>query len=198
MGCPVAQGREGMELASFTFVAFTFFSSLRIFSYVPQILRIASDKNGAMAISYTTWSLWTAANFATALYAAVNLQDEYLTAVSGISAACCLIVIALTITKRRLLPARARPPFDPSEIDRGARPLPRVLPSWTTGADVTPKASPRMLPECPPATCGRSKAAGHSARAVRRRRRGRRNKARSSSAPPRRPGSIRPTAAGHS
>jgi hypothetical protein len=109
-----------MELASFTFVAFTFFSSLRIFSYVPQILTIAADKNGASAISYTTWSLWTAANLATALYAAVNLQDQYLTAVSGIYAACCVIVIILTITKRRLLPSRPRPIFDPSEIDRVA------------------------------------------------------------------------------
>ena len=109
-----------MELASWTFVAFTFFSSLRIFSYVPQILRIASDKNGATAISYTTWSLWTAANLATALYASVNLQDQYLTAVSGLYAACCLIVILITIVKRRLLPAEPKPQFDPSEIDRVA------------------------------------------------------------------------------
>ena len=46
-----------MELSHFTFLAFAFFSSLRVVSYLPQIIKVASDTNGASAISYSTWAL---------------------------------------------------------------------------------------------------------------------------------------------
>jgi hypothetical protein len=92
-----------VDVANATFLLFSLFSSLRIVSYVPQIHRVALDGNGASAISYSTWSLWTCANIATALYAAINLHDIYLSAVSGIYAFCCVIVIALTMFKRRRL-----------------------------------------------------------------------------------------------
>jgi hypothetical protein len=90
-----------VELSQITMFAFTVFTSLRIFSYVPQIARVAADTNGASAISYPTWVLWTAANVATALYAAVNLGDAYLAVVSTVYAICCLVVIVLTMFKRR-------------------------------------------------------------------------------------------------
>lgn len=80
---------------------FAMFSSVRVVSYLPQIYRVASDPNGASAISYATWSLWLGANLATALYAAVNLQDMWLAIVSVLYATCCLSVIALTSIKRR-------------------------------------------------------------------------------------------------
>lgn len=92
-----------MELAHVTFVVFTVFSGLRIVSYLPQIMKIAADKNGASAISYATWSTWVCTNLATAFYAVINLRDFYLTAFSGVSAACCAIVIILTIYKRTKL-----------------------------------------------------------------------------------------------
>ena len=95
-----------MELAQLTMLAFTGFSSLRVVSYVPQIAKIAADTNGATAISYATWSLWTAANIATACYAAVNLEDMYLSTVSGMYSACCLVVIGLTVVKRRAAASR--------------------------------------------------------------------------------------------
>jgi uncharacterized protein with PQ loop repeat len=98
-----------MELSHFTFLLFTLFSSLRIFSYLPQICKVARDRNGASAISYSTWILWTGANAATASYAGVNLRDFYLASVSAVSAICCVMVIALTLLKRRGgSPARAR------------------------------------------------------------------------------------------
>jgi hypothetical protein len=89
-----------MELSHITLLAFSLFSSLRIFSYVPQIMKVAADRNGASAISYTTWTLWTSANVATALYAAINLHDLYLAVVSAVYAVCCVVVIFLTIAKR--------------------------------------------------------------------------------------------------
>ena len=57
-----------------TWLAFAVFSGLRTISYVPQIVRVAKDRNGASAISYPTWLLWTGANASTAMYAATNLQ----------------------------------------------------------------------------------------------------------------------------
>jgi hypothetical protein len=89
-----------MELSQITLLAFTLFSSLRIFSYLPQIMKVAADRNGASAISYATWALWTSAHVATGLYAAINLHDLYLATVSIISAVCCVVVIFLTIAKR--------------------------------------------------------------------------------------------------
>lgn len=92
-----------MTLTDVTYWLFTVFNGLRIFSYLPQILRVARDTNGASAISYATWSLWTAANATTGLYAAVNLADETLAALNLLNAACCLAVISLTVLKRRQL-----------------------------------------------------------------------------------------------
>jgi hypothetical protein len=106
-----------MTLASFTLVLFGTFSSIRIFSYVPQIRKVASDANGATAISYSTWGLWAAANIATGLYALVNLGDTYLASVSALYAACCFVVIGLTAAKRRNL---AGPRSEASVIDRAS------------------------------------------------------------------------------
>ena len=53
-------------------------AGLRIVSYVPQIIRVARDRNGASAISCPTWLLWTGAHDSTAMYAATNLNDAWL------------------------------------------------------------------------------------------------------------------------
>ena len=73
------------------------FSGLRIFSYVPQIVRVAKDCNGASAISYPTWLLWTGANASTAMYAATNLNNVWLAFVSSVYGVCCVVVIVLTM-----------------------------------------------------------------------------------------------------
>jgi hypothetical protein len=91
-----------MPITEATWLAFAAFSGLRVFSYIPQILRIANDRNGASAISYPTWVLWACANASTAAYAAVNLGDVWLAAVSSVFTLCCLVVIALTAIKRLL------------------------------------------------------------------------------------------------
>ena len=90
-----------MEMSSLTLLLFTAFSGLRMFSYLPQILKVARDANGASTISYSTWGLWTGANITTALYALTNLGDMYLAFVSIVYAACCVTVIVLTMLKRR-------------------------------------------------------------------------------------------------
>jgi hypothetical protein len=79
---------------------FTLFNTLRVFSYIPQIYRVAQDTHGAQAISYVTWGLWVGANGSTALYAWVNLYDLPLALLNGANALCCGLVIGLTCWKR--------------------------------------------------------------------------------------------------
>jgi ABC-type transport system involved in cytochrome c biogenesis permease subunit len=92
-----------MTLSEASLLAFTAFSGLRLVSYLPQIYKVARDRNGASAISYATWTLWTSCNLSTGLYAVVNLSDPLLAAASVLYALCCLAVIALTAAKRRRL-----------------------------------------------------------------------------------------------
>src|SRR5215510_806575 len=83
-----------------TWLAFAAFSGLRTISYVPQIVRIAKDRNGASAISYPTWLLWTGAHVSTGTYAAVNLNDMWLAVGSSLYGLCCIVVLVLTMLKR--------------------------------------------------------------------------------------------------
>lgn len=90
-----------MDVPQIAFLLFAFFSSVRVVSYIPQILCVARDPNGASAISYATWGLWTGANVSTAFYAVANLGDQWLATVSAVYAGCCVCVILLTFAKRR-------------------------------------------------------------------------------------------------
>jgi len=107
-----------MTLSEASLLAFTVFSGIRLVSYLPQICKVARDRNGASAISYSTWTLWTGCHLSTGLYAVINLSDLLLAAASVLYALCCLAVIALTAAKRRrvsLLRASV-------EVDAGAAP----------------------------------------------------------------------------
>ncbi|WP_027578062.1 hypothetical protein [Bradyrhizobium sp. Ai1a-2] len=90
-----------MMFSDVAYYLFTFFNALRIVSYLPQIYKIAHDANGASAISYSTWFLWTAANGSTAVYSFSNLGDISLALTNGFNALCCAVVVALTAFKHR-------------------------------------------------------------------------------------------------
>jgi PQ loop repeat len=90
-----------MTLSEASLLSFTVFSGIRLVSYLPQICKVARDRNGASAISYSTWTLWTGCHLSTGLYAVINLSDLLLAAASVLYALCCLAVIALTAAKRR-------------------------------------------------------------------------------------------------
>jgi hypothetical protein len=88
-------------LETLILASFSFFNTVRVVSYLPQIARIARDPNGATAVSYLTWFLWLCANGSTAAYAGVIIGDRALCFVSSINTLCCSIVLCLTVYKRR-------------------------------------------------------------------------------------------------
>jgi len=90
-----------MSLEEITLGAFAACNSLRIFAYVPQIRKAATDENGASAISYTTWILFLVAHLSTVAYAIVNRADWGLAACFATNAVCCLAIVAIAYCKRR-------------------------------------------------------------------------------------------------
>ena len=97
-----------MYLPEITLALFSIFNILRLGSYLPQIVRVAMDEEGAKAISYSTWGLWIGANASTAGYAAVNIADMTLFIVSAMNAIGCAVVVGLTAFKRHRLSRAAR------------------------------------------------------------------------------------------
>lgn len=89
-------------------LAFTVSNALQIVSYVPQIMSVWRDRNGAAVIAYSTWAIWLAGSAATTAYALVNSWDPWLAVVNAVHTLCCLAVIGLTAWKRRIeIPSRA-------------------------------------------------------------------------------------------
>jgi hypothetical protein len=87
-------------------LSFGGFNLLRLASYVPQIVAVARDRNGATAISFSCWTIWVGANASTGLYAWVKLADDTLAWVRAFNAVCCLAVLLLAIYKRTLFTLR--------------------------------------------------------------------------------------------
>jgi hypothetical protein len=92
---------KAMDTPEVTLIVFYLFSALRIGAYLPRIIRVANDTEGAKAISYTTWSVWIGANGSTAAYAVVIAPSMTLVLVSLVKALGCACVVILTMWKRR-------------------------------------------------------------------------------------------------
>jgi uncharacterized protein with PQ loop repeat len=83
--------------------AYATVNSLRVFSYLPQIASVTRARGRAEAISLLTWTLWTISNITTAIYGALIVHDELLTAIFAANAGCCVAVIAVVLWKRNQL-----------------------------------------------------------------------------------------------
>jgi hypothetical protein len=81
-------------------LAFSVFNLLRLASYLPQIVAVARDANGATAISFSCWSVWIGANVTTALHGWVNLGDIGFTLMGIFNAVGCAAVMAIAFAKR--------------------------------------------------------------------------------------------------
>jgi uncharacterized protein with PQ loop repeat len=82
-------------------IVFTVTNSVRVLAYLPQITKIVKDDSGAVAVSNATWLLFGVSHLSTVAYAAVVLNDSYMSVLFGANLLCCLTIIALTIYKRR-------------------------------------------------------------------------------------------------
>jgi uncharacterized protein with PQ loop repeat len=78
---------------------------MRVFAYVPQIVRIRHDQQGASAISYTTWGLFLISNLSTVAYGLLVVNDWRLVAVFAANTICCVAVLGLTAWKRAVFKA---------------------------------------------------------------------------------------------
>ena len=93
-----------MMISDVAYDLFTVFHALRLVCYLPQIYKIARDTSGAVAISYSTWILWAAANSLTAIYSFTGPGHIMLAWINGLNALCCATVIVLTAFKQRARP----------------------------------------------------------------------------------------------
>jgi hypothetical protein len=89
-----------MTLADYSMTAFALLNSCRAIAYVPQMIRVYRDPHGAAAVSITTWTLFTAANAATMLYAITAFHDALMALIFGLNALGCALIVGMTILKR--------------------------------------------------------------------------------------------------
>lgn len=90
-----------MAFEDLTLALFAACNAVRVVGYFPQIWKAATDIHGASAVSCTTWALFLVAHLSTVAYAAVNRADWGLAACFAGNALCCIVILAVTIAKRR-------------------------------------------------------------------------------------------------
>ena len=83
------------------FTLFTFMNSIRIFAYVPQLLKVTEDRNGASAISYSTWILFFLSHLTTVTFAIFYVGDLVMALIFSGNALACLAILLVTLVKRR-------------------------------------------------------------------------------------------------
>ena len=87
-----------MTIADITLAIFGLCNTFRVLAYVPQIVKAATDKDGAKAISLATWALFLASHLSAAAYAFINASDWTLAGVflgNAVGAAAILITAAV-------------------------------------------------------------------------------------------------------
>jgi hypothetical protein len=84
-----------------TLVAFAALNGLRMLAYLPQILAVVRDRNGAQAVSCLTWGLFCVANVSTVVYAATNLGDLVMAVIFSVNALLCLTIMVAAAVKQR-------------------------------------------------------------------------------------------------
>jgi hypothetical protein len=99
--CSETKRSIAVQVEEVTLALFAACNSVRVFAYIPQIHKAATDVNGASAISRTTWSLFLVAHVSTIGYALVNRSDPWLAVCFAGNALCCLAILAIAYWKRR-------------------------------------------------------------------------------------------------
>jgi len=80
---------------------FAALNSIRVLAYIPQIIKAARDKNGASAISFTTWGLFLVSHLTTIAYAIICLGDAITALIFLGNALACSAIVMVTLMSRR-------------------------------------------------------------------------------------------------
>jgi hypothetical protein len=89
-----------MTLADYSLTAFALLNGARAIAYIPQMVRVYRDPHGAVAVSVMTWTLFTAANVATAFYVITAFHDVLMAFIFGLNALGCALIVGMTVLKR--------------------------------------------------------------------------------------------------
>ena len=89
-----------MTLADYSMTAFALLNGARVLAYMPQIICVYRDPNGAVAVSLLTWIMFTAANLATVSYALTVSHDLVIAGVFALNALGCLVIAMLIVVRR--------------------------------------------------------------------------------------------------
>ena len=89
-----------MTLADYSMMAFALLNGARVLAYMPQIVCVYRDTNGAPSVSLVTWLMFAAANLATVSYALTVTSDLVVAGVFALNTLSCLIITALVAVRR--------------------------------------------------------------------------------------------------
>jgi hypothetical protein len=89
---------------------FTVCNTARVFAYLPQIVKISRDTQGATVISYATWALFGVSHLSTVAYAVLVVDDWRMAIIFAANTFCCLVILGLTAWKRALFKAAQTTP----------------------------------------------------------------------------------------
>jgi hypothetical protein len=89
-----------MTLVEWSFGAFAILNTARLIGYLPQLMRVHRDTNGAEAVSIATWTLFATANLATVSYALIVVDDAALAIAFALNTLGCVAIVGLTVWKR--------------------------------------------------------------------------------------------------
>jgi uncharacterized protein with PQ loop repeat len=81
-------------------------NSVRIIAYAPQIRAVLKARDGAQAVSITTWTFWTFAHLTAILYGWLVVHDGFFCAIFAGNLT-CTAAVALIATRKRLDSRRA-------------------------------------------------------------------------------------------
>ena len=95
---------------------FTVCNTARVFAYLPQIVKISRDMQGATVISYATWALFGVSHLSTVAYAVLVVDDWRMAIIFAANTFCCLVILGLTAWKRALFKAAQTAPDYPSSL----------------------------------------------------------------------------------
>src|SRR3954452_25231388 len=98
-----------MTLADNSMTAFALLTGGRIVAYMPQIMCVYRDRNGAAAVSLLTWIMFTAANLATVSYSLTVSNDLVVAGVFALNAIFCFAITALVAARRLAAATRVAP-----------------------------------------------------------------------------------------